>query len=328
MQDPNVYKQILEQYAVQRDHNKYDRKMRKLALFEKIPRLQEIDLEMSQIGAEISKAILQSPGQANIMLDELKKTVDALKSEKLKLLKAHKVSPNYLDLQFKCEKCQDTGFTESRSRCSCFNQKLISAAYQMSNIERQLEKQNFDHFDLMKFSHEILPKERLTQRDNMKNMLNEAEEFVTQFPNVSNLFFYGASGLGKTYLCNCIAKSLLDAGFVVIYQTPFSIINILEKKQFTDKDNPIVNFAYQQLFDADLLIIDDLGTETANTFTISEFYNIINSRILSEKPMLISTNIKLSELATFYNDRIDSRVKGHFKLLKFFGPDVRWEYNG
>lgn len=327
MLDPNVYKHILEQYAVQRDHNKYDRKMRKLALYEKVPRLREIEKEMSQISAEISKAILKNPTQAKVMLDELNQTLEMLIAEKKRILKAHKVPPRYLELQFKCEKCQDTGFTETNSRCACFNQKLISAAYEMSNVEKQLEKQNFNHFDLDRFSHEILPKERLTQRENMKNLLSEAEAFVTNFPKTENLFFYGASGLGKTYLCNCIAKSLLDAGQVVVYQTPFSIINILEKKQFTDKNNPMVAFAYQQLFDADLLIIDDLGTETANTFTISEFYNIINSRILSDKPMIISTNIKLSEIATFYNDRIDSRIKGHFKLLKFFGPDIRWEYN-
>jgi DNA replication protein DnaC len=83
--------------------------------------------------------------------------------------------------------------------------------------------------------------------------------------------------------------------------------------------------AYEQLFSVDLLIIDDLGTESANTFTISEFYNIINTRIQNEKSTIISTNIKLSELVSFYNDRIDSRIKGHYNLIKFFGPDIRWE---
>ncbi|MDK2866253.1 MAG: replication protein DnaC [Clostridiales bacterium] len=326
MLDPTVYKQILEQYAVQRDHDKYDRKMRKLSLYERMPRLRQIDLEMSQIGAEIAKAILQNPAQTEVMMMELEQTLAQLKREKAALLASHNIPAAYLEIQHRCEKCKDTGFLETNERCTCFNQKLISAAYQMSNIEKQLESQNFNHFDLMRFSAEILPKERLTQRDNMKNLLSESEQFVTAFPEVNHLFFYGSSGLGKTYLCNCIAKALLDKGHSVIYQTPFSIIDILERKQFTDRDNLMVTIAYQQLFEADLLIIDDLGTETANTFTISEFYNIINARILSEKPMIISTNIKLSEIATFYNDRIDSRIKGHFKLLKFFGPDIRWEY--
>ena len=86
--------------------------------------------------------------------------------------------------------------------------------------------------------------------------------------------------------------------------------------------------AYEQLFSVDLLIIDDLGTETPNSFTIGEFYNIINARILSEKSTILSTNIKLSEIRTLYNDRIDSRIKGHYQLMKFFGPDIRWETRG
>lgn len=325
MLDATSYKQILENYAMQRDHNKYDRKMRKLALYESIPRLKDIDYQISQIGAEISKAILQNPSKVNIMLGELEQTLGQLKNEKIRLLERHNIPKETLEIQYKCNKCEDTGYLETKERCSCFNQKLVNVAYGMSNIEKQLETQNFNHFDLSRFSTKILPKEQRTQRENMKMLLNEAEAYVESFPNSENLFFYGTSGLGKTYLCNCIAKALLDSGHVVIYQTPFSIINILEKKHFTDKENPLVAIAYQQLFDADLLIIDDLGTETANTFTVSEFYNIINARILSEKPMIISTNIKLSELAAFYNDRIDSRIKGHFKLLKFFGPDIRWE---
>ena len=111
----------------------------------------------------------------------------------------------------------------------------------------------------------------------------------------------------------------------VVAKSKSSIINIIEKKTFTDKSNAFIQMAYEQLFEADLLIIDDLGTETANTFTISEFYNIINARILKGLSTIISTNIKLSEIGTFYNDRIDSRIKGHYQLLKFFGPDVRWE---
>jgi len=321
----NPYRDIFESYKRQQDLNRYDQKMRKLALYERIPRLQQIDLQMSQIGSEISKAIMKSPQDAEIMLQELKLSLDSLKSEKAMLMIKNDIPADYLELHPKCKKCGDTGFLETNERCTCFNQKLISVAYQMSNIEKQMEKQNFDHFNLNVFSSDINGKEGLSQRDNMMKILSESELYVTSFPNAQNLLFFGSSGLGKTYLCNAIAKSLLDKGYSVIYQTPFGIINILEKKTFTEKDNEFIRLAYDQLFTSDLLIIDDLGTETANTFTINEFYNILNTRIINEKSTIISTNIKLSEIASFYNDRIDSRIKGHFKLIKFFGPDVRWE---
>jgi len=321
----NAYHEILESYRMLQEKNKHDRKMRRIALYEKLPRIAQIDLKMSQISAEISKTILKSPNQTDALLKKLKKELDGLKSEKVVLLTDHNIPADYLDLHYTCKKCKDTGFTSDQTRCSCLNQKLISKAYEMSGIEQQLEKQNFNHFNLEVFSTQILPKEKLTQRENMMQILSDTEAFVKEFPKGKNLLFYGSSGLGKTYMCNCIAKSLLDKGHSVIYQTPFSIINILEKRSFTDKGNAFVLMAYEQLFEVDLLIIDDLGTESANTFTISEFYNIINSRILKDKSTIISTNIKLSELVSFYNDRIDSRLKGHYQLIKFFGPDIRWE---
>ncbi len=321
----NPYKEILEQYHLQRDHNIHDRKMRKMALYEQYPEFQSIDHQMSQISSEIAKAILKSPQQAEVMLIELKQTLEALKAKKRALFKTYDIPKDYLDVHYNCNVCKDTGFLEDNTRCHCFNQKLINMAYKMSNVENMLSKQNFENFDLNVFSTEIRPKEPLTQRENMKRILLDAEKFVMDFPQSHHQFYYGTSGLGKTYLCNCIAKALLDKGHSVIYQTPSGIIDIIQKKHFTDKGNAFIQLAYEQLFDVDLLIIDDLGTETANTFTISEFYSIINTRILNDRPMIISTNIKLSELSSFYNDRIDSRIKGHFDLHKFYGPDIRWE---
>ncbi|MBE0449948.1 MAG: ATP-binding protein [Clostridia bacterium] len=324
-QNVQSIKGIMDEYKQQQDLNRLTLKERRLALYEQLPKLAEIDLQMSQIGAEISKAILKNPQNTEIMLMELKSTLDQLKRNKAILLTDNNISLDALELEYKCKKCKDTGFMEDNRRCSCFNQKLIHRAYEMSNIERQLSLQNFDHFNLSIFSDHRNAKEGVSQRENMMQILSEAEEFVKNFPSEKNLLFFGASGLGKTYLCNCIAKSLLDKGHSVLYQTPFTIIQLIEKKTFTDKTNTFIQMAYEQLFGADLLIIDDLGTESANTFTISEFYNIINTRILNGKSTIISTNIKLSEISSFYNDRIDSRIKGHYQLMKFFGPDVRWE---
>lgn len=320
-----ILHEIQETYKVQQDKAKADRKARKIALYDEIPRMAQIDLEMSQISAEVSIVLLKSPQKSAALLQQLKKKLDTLKSEKIVLMTDHDIPADYLDLHYQCKKCKDTGYLEDNSRCSCYRQKLISKAYEMSGIEQQLQKQNFNTFNLNVFSTQILPKESMTQRENMLHILSESEAFVNQFPAGKNLLFYGSSGLGKTFMCNCIAKSLLDKGHSVIYQTPFSIINILEKRTFSDKNNPFIAMAYDHLFDVDLLIIDDLGTETANSFTISEFYNIINARILKEKSTIISTNIKLSELSSFYNDRIDSRLKGHYEIMRFFGPDIRWE---
>lgn len=319
-------KDILENYQLKRSENKKKLKERRMKLYQTYPELAEIEKQMGHIGAEISKSILTSPQHGEAMLNELKHTLDMLKTEKAKFFIENNIPMDSLEVHYDCKKCMDTGYTQDKRRCVCFNQQLIDLAYEMSNIKKQLHHQNFDHFNLSIFSNEPNESTGISQQENMAHLLSEAESFIQNFPKGENLFFYGSSGLGKTFLCNCMAKALIDKGFSVIYQTPFNIIQILEKKQFSDKSNPLVLAAYNQLFHCDLLIMDDLGTETANTFTISEFYNIINTRILNEKSTIISTNIKLSEIASFYNDRIDSRIKGHYQLFKFFGPDVRWEH--
>jgi len=116
--------------------------------------------------------------------------------------------------------------------------------------------------------------------------------------------FYGTTGLGKTYLCNCIAKSLLDKNKIVIYQTAFTILDILEDRRFGKGDKELSNYQYELLLDCDLLIIDDLGTEISNTFTNAEIFNIVNTRLLRNKKTIISTNLTPKEISDIYTDRV------------------------
>ena len=152
-------------------------------------------------------------------------------------------------------------------------------------------------------------------------------EFVNNFdnPDTKNLLFTGNTGLGKTFMCNCIAKSLLDKGHLVIYQTAFKMFEIIEEYKFHNINNSISKENYNNLFECDLLIIDDLGTELTNTFTVSELFMILNTRLLNKKKTIISTNFSLSKLAETYTERISSRIFDKFTLVKFVGKDLRWE---
>lgn len=319
------YQDILESYRATRDRHEREREAKKQSIYAHIPELKAIDDTMCRSSLDLAKLLLRTSEDAQSQIEALQAQLNSLRTRKAVLLTDHNYAHDHLEIEYTCSKCKDTGFLEDGSQCTCFKQKLITSAYAMSNLQRQMETQNFDAFRLDLFSDAVSDASGRTQRQNMTSIYADAQYFVAQFPAVENLFLYGSSGLGKTFLCSCIAKALLDEGFSVIYQTPFGIIDILEKKTFTDKGNPFIEMAYRQLFDTDLLILDDLGTETPNTFTISEFYNILNARIVADKRTIISTNLKLSELSNFYNDRIDSRIKGHYALIKFFGPDIRWE---
>ncbi|QZY55140.1 ATP-binding protein [Crassaminicella profunda] len=320
-------KEILFEYEKTRDVEIKALEKRKMEVYEKIPKVKEIDETIGKTGILISKAILENPTNYEKSLEKIHKAMEQLKQEKAILLTENNVPMNYLDLNYKCSSCKDTGFLTNGKKCNCFKQKLITRAYFMSNMEAGLKKENFQTFDIALFSDEPFEDENLTPKQNMQNILAVCEGFVFNFDTKSNenLLFYGTTGLGKTFLCNCIAKALLDKGKIVVYQTAFRILEILENHKFKKQKNKTLETSYQLLFDSDLLIIDDLGTELTNAFTNTEIFNIINSRLIQNKKIIISTNLSPLEIANTYSDRVFSRIFGSFTSLNFYGKDLRWE---
>ncbi|MFA7411296.1 MAG: ATP-binding protein, partial [Tissierellaceae bacterium] len=198
----------------------------------------------------------------------------------------------------------------------------------MSNMENMIKEQNFQSFNIDLFKDQPFEKELLTPRENMIEIAGIAEGFINNFDEINgeNLLFYGTTGLGKTFLSNCIAKSLLDKNKLVIYQTAFTILEIIESHRFRRNSSGLDDSQYNLLFEADLLIIDDLGTEVANTFTNAEIFNIVNTRILGSKKTIISTNLTPKEISEIYTDRVFSRILDKFIPLKFYGQDLRFEH--
>ena len=282
---------------------------------------------MRKTGLEMSKAIIANPDNYEVTIKEAKERIEKLKMEKAYLLTESNIELDYMDLKYECSKCEDTGYIDGINRCNCLKQELVSQAYMMSNLEHVLEKENFKNFNINIFKDEPFEDEVMTPRENMLDILGISEAFINDFdsPNGDNLLFYGTTGLGKTFLCNCIAKALLDKNKIVIYQTAFTILDILEERRFGKGDKELSNYQYELLFDADLLIIDDLGTEVSNTFTNAEIFNIVNTRLLRSKKTIISTNLTPKEISDIYTDRVFSRIFDKFNPLKFYGNDLRWE---
>ena len=149
-------------------------------------------------------------------------------------------------------------------------------------------------------------------------------EFVADFDHpdtFSNLYLYGDTGIGKTFLSNCVAKELLDRGHSVIYFTAFQLFDILSKGVFEKDEDALA--AHQNIFTCDLLIIDDLGTELSNSFTTSQLFLCLNERILRKKSTIISTNLGMNQIADIYSERVLSRISSNYTLLKLFGADIR-----
>ncbi len=317
--------EILLEYEALQDKAEKKRETKLIRIHQTIPRIKEIDDNINKMGLECTSYSLGLDSRSQQeYLEALEQKIRQLKEEKLSLLKEHGYPADYLDIKYACRHCKDTGYIEHK-KCSCFKQKLISKAYRQSNLGSTLSRENFNTFDLDLFSSEKYEDYSKTPRQNMLDILSRCESFVHNFENDNgeNLLFFGGTGLGKTFLCNCIAKKLLDKGKPVLYLTSFKLFKILEEYRFRPHESPMAQDQLDFILTCDLLIIDDLGTELTNSFTTSELFNIINSRLLERKKTIISTNLQPEELIETYGQRVFSRISAHYRALEFFGRDLR-----
>lgn len=327
--DQQKIRDILLEYQYKRDRNQDLRDQREEEIFSKFPDIKSVVKEINKNGLRMTKAAIRHASEKE--LEELEFNQDFLINRKNDLFKRYNIPKDYLEIKYDCKECKDTGFLESGRKCKCLQQRMLREIYLMSNLENILKKDNFDNFRLDIFSDEKIEEFDNSPRENMKDLFNIANRFVVNFDKktgtkADNLLFMGTAGVGKTFMCSCIAKEIIDKGNTVIYQTAFNLMDVLERHKFKTESYSLMDEEnYSNLFEADLLIIDDLGTELTNSFTISELFNIINSRIISGKKMIISTNLNVSELRDTYSDRIVSRIIGNFEVDLFFGKDLRFK---
>lgn len=317
----NLVQEVLREYEMLRDKSLKEAFMRRQEVYKKIPQISNIDDEIKDIGIEISKSIFLKPQKHKELLENLRGRLNALKKKKADLLRSNGYPETYMEQKFECNICKDTGYVNNK-RCKCFEQKLINLYYRQSSIEDIIKIENFSNFDYYLYSDKPY-KGKMSPRENMKSIVDIAKDFIDNFDNEKeSLFFYGDSGLGKTFLSNCIAKELLDRGKVVLYRTAPDLIEGLRlNKLNSDNDS---YFEYTDLLrECDLLIIDDLGTEPITPFSLQEIFSIVNARLLANKKLIISTNLPLSEVMNIYPERLCSRILGNFKLLNFYGEDIR-----
>lgn len=313
-------------FQKRRDKAFHDQEDRRKEIYQALPKIKEIDNHISKLGLNIAMAALKNPENAQMEMKAIEEEIKVLKREKMILLTEANIPHTYLDVHFQCDKCDDTGFVDSHM-CSCYKKELIKISYQHSNITDVLDRENFSTFDLNVFSSDYNDQFQMSPRQHMADVLSKCESFVINFDikNQNNLVFYGQTGLGKTFLCNCIAKALLDKNYTVLYQTSFRIIDTISHYRFSNKKTQDMKFKYDMLIACDLLIIDDLGTEMINSFSTTEIFNIINTRLLEDKKTIISTNFTPVQLRENYSDRITSRLFGNYDFIPFYGKDLRWE---
>jgi DNA replication protein DnaC len=321
MNKQDVYRQIQREYETIRYNNDLAVENRKKELYSKFPQIKSIDDRLKELGISLTKLALRHAAASE--LDAVKSEVKILNEKKAALLSAAGLDKALFEPMYTCAVCKDTGYIGTK-KCACLKKKLIAKYYKISNLDTILQYENFEHFNLAYYSESPHPNEELTPRENMQEILEDVLSHTELSVNGSfNYYFYGNSGLGKTFMCSCIAKKLLDSAYSVIYMTAYALASLLEKNRFRYDDIGETDEAVEMLFDSDLLIIDDLGTESPNSVTASEIFNVINSRLIKQRSTVISSNLEPSELATLYSDRVVSRIIGNYTLHHFYGSDIR-----
>ena len=326
---------LLREYEQKKLDAELDLEKRKQTLYKLIPRLEEIDSELSKLGISTAKNILNNVSEPN-SVDNLKLKIANLKKEKEAILIQNGYRLDYLKPFYKCNICKDTGFVLDNNykttMCNCLKQKLLNISLNQSNISN-IDKENFSTFNELIFSDEVdLAKYRFntSPRRNILNIKNKSIEFINNFdnPKYKNLLFAGSTGCGKSFMSNCIAAELLKKGKTVIYQTaPVLLESVIDFKMNRQKN--LNNDFYYSILDCDLLIIDDLGTESLNSMKLSELFTILNTRILNLNnkvtKTIISTNLNINDIFRNYEERIGSRIAGYYDIYYFFGEDLRFK---
>ncbi len=288
-------------------------------IYEKITRIREIDDEISHLGVAGAKALIDGNTDAPARFRE---RLHALTGEKQALLIASGYPADYLEPSYECPDCQDTGYIDGR-KCRCFQKTEIDLLYTQSNLQDILKAENFSSFRMDYYSSAFIdPVSGKSSLDMAKEALHVCRSFVDSFGReFQNLLIYGNTGVGKTFLTHCIARELMDHIHSVIYVTSSQLFDILGSREF-DTD-PEKRQAGALLDECELLIIDDLGTELTNSFTVSQLFICLNDRILQKKSTIISTNLSLNEIKSIYSERTFSRISSNYRLLKLVGDDIR-----
>ncbi len=334
-----MYKNI--HYVIKSEYEKkqkmsFDRMLQRMnEVYSNIPRVAQIDNEIRLTGIKHNKMILLGTATSDNALMELVGALENLKREKELLLGKHSYPLDYLEQQFECEQCQDTGFVDTPSgtvKCCCYRQQYINCLFKQSNL-KIIDQENFSTFDENLYPDDINENKyeiKISPRDNILKIRERSQNFIDNIdiPTQKNLFFSGPTGVGKTFMINCIASELLQNGRTVLYQTAPSLFKaIYEYRQKNYKNEGYEDMSYDNIFNVDVLIIDDLGTESPTAARYAELLSIINTRqennLSRACKTIISTNLGITKLHEFYDERIASRIIGGFDLFRFAGKDIR-----
>ncbi|WP_026669565.1 ATP-binding protein [Butyrivibrio sp. AE3006] len=306
------YDEIMHDYENRRNYHRNELNTKIREIEDHVPGYLVLSQSTGSISADFGRRLLLGE---NLRRGKLHEMLADVATRKKQLLTEAGYPADYLDMKYDCPICRDTGYVNGE-KCSCFRQRIIERLYAQSNIRKMTESANFSVLSEEYYHGEDLERFRgavRTSKDFIKN-------FESSYPN---LFFYGTVGTGKSFLSVCVAKEILDKGHSVLYFSAVSLFALLQTYSFDFKKSEELSTLYDDLYNTDLLIIDDLGTEHITNNSIPQLFSCINERLLRNRSTIITTNLSLDDIKAMYSDRVFSRIASSYRVCKLTGDDIR-----
>ena len=301
---------IIETFIQESKHRQFLNRRQTERIHQAHPELFDLQNQLSLLGLTYTKEKIEG----NVNAEDNFSTNAKIISDKIaQYLKLHQIPPDYISQKFECDACHDSGYVEGHM-CHCLKAKLAEGAFARFDLRPSAKDENFQTYNI-----DFYPSEDQQMAEKRKRFFLK---YCKNFSEVKeNYLFIGKTGLGKTFLSNAIAGQLIEQGRDVIYITAAHLVRLVQDHLYTEGVN--IERLYHALFECDLLIIDDLGAEYSTKFSGNQLFEIINGRIQSGKPMIISTNLTSREIKYQYNERLSSRIGGYFTAITFNGKDIR-----
>lgn len=320
----SVYKKAADILFERRLKAEKDADRRRADIYERLPITKELENSIASLSIQVARAVV-SGKDVVFEMEKLRNNNLAMQQELEDVLVSNGYSKDVFEPIYTCKKCKDTGYYEDKGKtvvCSCLKKTLIACACEELNRTAPLSLSTFESFSLEYYDKNADSSNGIVPYEHMSKILRYCQHYADNFKKDSeSILMKGHTGLGKTHLSLAIANEIIKKGYGVIYVSAPTLMQKLEKQFFSsgEKDDSTINM----LLECDLLIVDDLGTEFHGQFSVSQMYNIFNSRMLSNKPIIINTNLTMRELEKIYTERFVSRISGNAQKLDFLGKDIR-----
>ncbi len=286
--------------------------------YAKVPELRQLDADIAALVPRAAAGVMNGQGS----LDALRARSLELQARRAELLAAHGWPMDWLDGAWDCPICRDTGYVEGRM-CDCLKALYETARVRDLSALLNAEDESFADFDLSYYDDRPDPVSGISPRAQMETVYGLCRDYARSFGRGHmDLLFRGGTGLGKTFLSACIAREVAKRDFSVVYETAVAAMDAYHDARGYDADEDAQD-KVRRMEGCDLLILDDLGTESVNSQSVSALYTLVNTRLMAGKRTIISTNLTAEQMAARYPAPIVSRLEGEYQVLSFVGSDVR-----